>query len=240
MGAAAFAAYCNQDAGDPWQWGPPAAMDKWVVASTLPIFIFSFTCHQNLFAVASELKARTLFRLDVVVSGAAATGAALYVAAGLGGYLRFGTSLHANFMLNLPQGALVLFGEVWAILAVIFTYPLQLHPCRRSFAILISAAMGRFLDRREDRILRRILTVFILVGTGGMAVLVKDLGITLAFVGAVGGNTVVVLMPAFLFLQMYRASRGFMWYIALVVFCIGCVLLPGSTIAVVHKFLTSS
>jgi len=221
--------------GSPWQFLPPASMDKWMVASTLPIFIFSFTCHQNMFAIATELSGRSVARLDAILTAAIGTGMALYCAAGIGGYIRFGSRLNANFMLNLPQGPPVLLGEVWAIIAVVFTYPLQLHPCRRSLTILVSAYMGRFLERREDRILRRILTVCILTGTTVLAVSIKDLGLTLAFVGAVGSNTVVLIMPAFLFLRMYRTERGFLWYVALFIFCIGCVILPACLTAVVRK-----
>lgn len=218
-----------------WQVLPPHSMDKWAMASTLPIFIFSFTCHQNMFAIATELKGRTVARLDVILTAAIGTSMVLYSAAGFGGYIRFGSHLSQNFMLNLPQGPLVIFGEVWAIVAVVFTYPLQLHPCRRSLTILVSAYVGRFLDRREDRILRRILTVCILLGTAGLAVLIRDLGLTLAFVGAVGSNTVVLIMPAFLFLRTYRAERSFLWYVALAVFVLGCLILPVCVTAVVRK-----
>jgi len=223
--------------GQEWEVAPPSTVTPAVVASTLPIFIFSFTCHQNLFPIANELKGRSLRRLDLVVLAAVGTSILLYGLVGFGGYIRFGRDLKANFMLNLPRTPLVKFGEASVTLAVIFTYPLQLHPCRRSLMILVSSCLGRFLDRTEERWCRRVLTTIILAGTACLAFLVRDLGITLAFVGAVGSNTVVLIMPAFLFMRMPNARRGPLWYAALLVFITGCIILPTSLTAVVMKAL---
>jgi len=221
-----------------WQVAPPPGMTLSVVASTLPIFIFSFTCHQNLFPLVNELKQRSLRRLDLIIVGAIATGLLMYGVVGLGAYMRFAPQPKPNIMLDLPRCSLVRVGELLAIVAVIFTYPLQLHPCRRSMMILVASCMGRFMNRDEERWCRRILTVFILMGTATVACLVRSLGITLAFVGALGSNTVVLIMPAFLFLRLHHGHSGVLWYLALAVFIAGCIILPTSVTAVIHKALS--
>lgn len=218
-----------------WQVLPPDTMTPGVLFSSVPVFIFCFTCHQNLFPIANELKQRTVGRLDTVTFGAVSAALALYFCVGCGGYITYGTNLQANFMAALPHEAPVLFGQVLISIAIVFTYPLQLHPCRRSIMILVQSYMGRYLSRREDRIGRRIVTICILLASLGIAIVIQDLGITLAFVGAVGSNTVVLIMPAFLYMQVFRFEKTAKWYLAAAIFALGCVVLPTSLVSVIKK-----
>ncbi|CAE7562521.1 AVT6 [Symbiodinium natans] len=238
---AGYAVWCHDPHPRVWQVFPPADMTFVQFASVLPVFIFSFTCHQNLFPVASELKDRSLERLDKVLVCAVNTGLVIFATAGLSGYLTFGQEVHANFLENLPANGFTLLGKCLVLLAVIFTYPLQLHPCRRSLMILVQSLQGRVLSRSADRICRRVFTVLILVGTGLLAVAVHDLGITLAFVGAVGSNTVVLIMPGFLYMRGAHYSTvpkpWSMWLLALLLFLLGCVILPTCLGALVFKLL---
>ncbi|CAE7691914.1 AVT6 [Symbiodinium pilosum] len=217
-----------------WQVSPPADLTFVQFASVLPVFIFSFTCHQNLFPIASELKDRSLERLDRVLICAISTGLVIFAAAGFSGYLTFGQEVHANFLEDLPPNGLILLGKCLVLLAVIFTYPLQLHPCRRSLMILVQSIQGRVLSRSADRICRRIFTVLILVGTVILAVVVHDLGTTLAFVGTIGSNTVVLIMPGFLYMPW------FMWVSALLLFLLGCLILPTCLGALIYKLITGA
>mmetsp|Transcript_21306 Transcript_21306/g.61573 ORF Transcript_21306/g.61573 Transcript_21306/m.61573 type:complete len:487 (+) Transcript_21306:85-1545(+) len=219
-----------------WRFEPPEGMGFQAVATAVPVFIFSFTCHQNLFPIATELRGRTRLRLDIMLGGAILTGLLIYCAAGLGAYLQFGGAVRQNFLLNLPLNGPVLLGRCLVIMAVVFTYPLQLHPCRRSLMILAESARGTFFTRREERILRRVLTVCILLGTLAVAASVNDLGLTLAFVGAVGSNTVVLIMPPFMYLRLH-GHRGALRLPALGLFVLGCAILPTCLTGIVLKLI---
>lgn len=223
-----------------WQWYPPADLNFCSFASSLPVFIFSFTCHQNLFSIASELKGRSVRSLDIISSGVMSAGFAIYLCAGVAAYLTFGVDCETNILLNLPSNKWVLFGRALVIVAVVFTYPLQLHPCRRSLMIMTDAARGTFADRGEQRLQRRVFTVSILVLTLWLAMKVNNLGLTLAFVGAVGSNTVVLIMPAFLYIKSYWKKGGPTWYLAVVLFATGCMILPASLFAIIWKLANPS
>jgi len=229
--------------GKEWQWNPPEDMDLRALSTSLPIFIFSFTCHQNLFSIATELDGRTVGRLDLILVGAIATGGLIYSFAACGGYMRFGRGLSANFLLNLPDNILLVAGRCLLLVAIVFTYPLQLHPCRRSIMILAQNVQGRFFERKEERYWRRGTTVCILVGTLSVAFAFTELGITLAVVGAVGSNTIALIMPAFLYMKLsqYERARGSsalpLWFPATLLFCVGCLILPTCLVGIAWKIM---
>ena len=64
----------------------------------LPIFVFGFTCHQNIFAVNNELRDPTRRRLDLVVVGAVSLALAFYLIIANAGYATFGASIHSDVL----------------------------------------------------------------------------------------------------------------------------------------------
>ena len=64
----------------------------------LPIFVFGFTCHQNIFAVNNELRDPTRRRLDVVVMGAVSLALAFYLIIANAGYATFGAGIHSDVL----------------------------------------------------------------------------------------------------------------------------------------------
>merc|ERR1719331_3785839 len=76
--------------------GPPHAIE---VLTTLPVFIFSFTCHQNLFPVANEIQDPSVRRLGLVSGSAVLTAVFLYGVCIVLGYSVFGHDIKQNFLL---------------------------------------------------------------------------------------------------------------------------------------------
>ncbi len=68
--------------------------------SKLPVFVFAFTCHQNIFAVFNELKSNTERRTNSVVFGSIGTGAGVYLVIAILGYLMFGDNAKPNMLLS--------------------------------------------------------------------------------------------------------------------------------------------
>ncbi|KAJ3191101.1 hypothetical protein HK101_008080, partial [Irineochytrium annulatum] len=97
---------------------------------TLPIFVFAFTCHQNIFAVHNELVNNTIPRVTGVVKYSIGTAFGVYQLIGILGYLSFGPGVASNIIQEYPQGAVITAGQ--SALAVLFllSYPLQAHPAR--------------------------------------------------------------------------------------------------------------
>ncbi|EER13689.1 10 transmembrane domain, possible aa transporter, putative, partial [Perkinsus marinus ATCC 50983] len=96
-------AYADVHAGDD-SIGIPQESSITSVLAKLPIFIFAFTCHQNMFITRNHLKHRTQRRLDIIIVAAESTAALLYIPAVIFPYLTYGSAAQANFMLNIDLG----------------------------------------------------------------------------------------------------------------------------------------
>ncbi|GAA6061147.1 hypothetical protein JCM10212_001747 [Sporobolomyces blumeae] len=100
--------------------------------TSLPVQIFAFTCAQNIFAVFNELKSNTQPRLNLVVGTSIGSAALIYEVLGVLGYLAFGSKVGGNLIEMYPHTTAVSICQLGITVLVLFSYPLQLHPCRAS------------------------------------------------------------------------------------------------------------
>ena len=75
-----------------------ATTDWGKTLSTLPIFIFSFTCHQNIFSVVSELNPNTILRVDKVIFISIYGAMALYMLVAYRGYFTYGDEVEGDII----------------------------------------------------------------------------------------------------------------------------------------------
>lgn len=73
----------------------------------LSIFVFSFTCHQNVFTIVNELKKPTQQRVDTVFVFSIGCALLLYLVVSIEGYATYGNYVKGNILLNYPQTGLV-------------------------------------------------------------------------------------------------------------------------------------
>jgi amino acid permease len=66
--------------------------------SFLPIFVFAFTCHQNIFAVYNELIDNSPKEVEKVVRISIGSALGVYQTIGILGYLTFGTTVQSNIV----------------------------------------------------------------------------------------------------------------------------------------------
>lgn len=64
------------------------------------IFIFGYTCHQNIFSVCNELKHSSQARLDRVIVSAIGIAMSVYITMAISGYHTFGNKTHPNILTN--------------------------------------------------------------------------------------------------------------------------------------------
>ena len=121
----------------------------------LPIFVFGFTCHQNIFAVNNELRDPTRRRLDLVVMGAVSLALAFYLVIANAGYATFGAkstrrapvwksrhrrdgwSFHTQVLTNYAAAPAIALARIAVALEVTSAIPLQLHPSRECIKSLL-------------------------------------------------------------------------------------------------------
>ncbi|KAH6579259.1 hypothetical protein BASA61_010371 [Batrachochytrium salamandrivorans] len=106
---------------------------------TISIYIFAFTCHQNIFSVYNEVGAAyrgesvapaTIRHIRRVVDLSIISVAVLYLAVGICGFLAFGNASLVLVLDNFPDTFPIVFGRLMYALLAALSVPIQVHPCR--------------------------------------------------------------------------------------------------------------
>ncbi|KAI8826714.1 transmembrane amino acid transporter protein-domain-containing protein, partial [Fimicolochytrium jonesii] len=114
------------------------------IVGTLPIFLFLFTCHQNIFSIYNELNTSPNSAENTAGTASPKTDASImhiidlaiflcvviYLAVGWAGYLTFGAKAEESLLNNLARISFVLLSA--------FSYPIQLHPCRAALDSILA------------------------------------------------------------------------------------------------------
>ncbi|CED85404.1 Amino acid transporter protein [Phaffia rhodozyma] len=119
----------------------PVKYFKWShgAIGTFPVQIFAYTCAQNLFPVYNELKENTQKRMNIVIGTSIGSATVIYEIIALAGYLTFGSKVKSNIVEMYSDSSLfVALGRLGIVLMVLFSYPLQVHPCRAALDKVIS------------------------------------------------------------------------------------------------------
>ncbi|GAA94826.1 uncharacterized protein L969DRAFT_97211 [Mixia osmundae IAM 14324] len=184
--------------------------------TSLPIYVFAFTCAQNLCSVYNELQSNTQSRMNIASFSSIGAAAIIYQLVGCLGYISFGAAVSSNIMLDYHNSVLASIVRIGVTLFVLFSYPLQLHPCRASLdkvlagqqAVAKAAVEG---TQQEEPTPHEIpqgkfiaMTVGILVATYTIAMNVQNLSVVLGIVGATGSTTVSFILPGLFFLALFR------------------------------------
>lgn len=139
---------------------PPRGEVHWIVFSPhilpiFPVFVFAFTCAQNMLPVYNELEANDplahLDRAKYVISASIGGAGTVYAAVGVLGYLEFGSNLGDNIIAMYPSTSIfVAIGRLSIVLLTIFSYPLQVHPCRAAIEKVLNPPKPAGVELPED------------------------------------------------------------------------------------------
>lgn len=230
--------------------------------SKLPIFIFAFTCHQNIFPIVNELQDRTQVRLNVVIFASIGFALVLFYIVAIEGYHTFGSNVRGDILLNYPENGYVTILRMCIAFMLALHYPLQLDPSRRCITSLLTVVnkwkvgRARSLFRRrfsdteysastesygirndtesEDNVDNNLssddgvfdaITISFLFLSFVIAVVVDDLGVVLAMVGATGSTLVSYVLPGLIYVKLQPAmdATKVMAYVQLIM---GCLIMP--------------
>ena len=128
-----------------------ATTDAHSTLASLPVFVFAFTCHQNVFPVVNEMgPPDKLRKADAAVVVAVTTSLVVFGLVSLGGYSTFGSFTQGDVLLNYPRTGPVTALRLCVAAMLVLHYPLQLDPSRRCVVSLVEAVgewrNGRRLD----------------------------------------------------------------------------------------------
>ncbi|KAJ5165446.1 Amino acid transporter transmembrane [Penicillium coprophilum] len=202
----------------------PIRVGHWAGAvptlSSLPVIVFAFTCHQNMFSILNEIGNNSHFRTTAVVFASAGSAAATYILVAITGYLSFGNSVGGNIIGMYPPGVYATIGRAAIVMLVVFSYPLQCHPCRASVDAVLkwrprqhatesSPNRHPLLGPRGNRTpeamsdLRfSIITTTILILSYLVAMTVSSLESVLAYVGSTGSTSISFILPGLFYYKI--------------------------------------
>ncbi|KDN52498.1 hypothetical protein K437DRAFT_220449 [Tilletiaria anomala UBC 951] len=121
------------------------------LVSIFPIFVFAFTCAQNMFPVYNELANNSESRVNAIIVTSIGTAAVIYEIVAVLGYISFGSNIGSNIIAMYPATSVfVCGGRIAIVLLTLCCYPLQIHPCRASFDKVFSKARGERIVLPSD------------------------------------------------------------------------------------------
>lgn len=111
------------------------------------------------------------------------------------------------FFFSDPQTYFVAYGRLAIVILVIFSYPLQSHPCR--------ASLDKILDKlKKDHDVEApsntkyiVMTTCILVTSYFVAITVNQLDLVLSFVGSTGSTTISFILPGLFYFKIYSEKK---------------------------------
>ncbi|KAJ5104587.1 Vacuolar amino acid transporter 5 [Penicillium alfredii] len=198
-------------------WAGPIA-----TLSSLPVIVFAFTCHQNMFSILNEIGNNSHFRTTSVVFASIGGAAATYILVAITGYLSFGNSVGGNIVGMYPPGVYATIGRAAIVMLVVFSYPLQCHPCRASVDAVLKWRPQQKPSGNEDSPHRHpllgprgnrtpepmsdirfsVITTTILILSYIVAMTVSSLEAVLAYVGSTGSTSISFILPGLFYYKI--------------------------------------
>lgn len=118
--------------------------------TTLPIFVFAYTCHHNMFSVINEQEDTSFKQVRKVAIYAMSFALALYLLVGGMGYLTFGDHIIGNIIKLYPQFTTTTVGRIAIVLLVMLAFPLQCHPARASINHILFYLQEHLSNSKES------------------------------------------------------------------------------------------
>lgn len=193
------------------------------ILGSFPVVVFAYTCHQNMFSVLNEINDNSHYQTTSVVVASIGTAAFTYVLVAITGYLSFGNSVADNIVGQYAPSVASTVAKLAIVILVMFSYPLQVHPCRASVDAVIrwrpkrsqeaSPTRGPLLpgtqgkgnvprgDGMSDTRFAVISTVIIILSYI-VAITVSSLSTVLAYVGSTGSTSISFILPGLFYYKI--------------------------------------
>ncbi|KAL1895962.1 hypothetical protein Cpir12675_003002 [Ceratocystis pirilliformis] len=204
-------------------WESPAAM-----LGSLPVVIFAYTCHQNMFSILNELQDNSPSTVGAVVGASIGSTASVYILVAITGYMTFGNSVVGNIISMYTPNVASTIGKAAIVVLVTFSIPLQVHPCRASIDAVFKwrpnansreharpgSAAGRSLLNPSAAAVSdhpvgsmsdvrfALITTALLVASYTTAINVTSLDRVLAYVGSTGSTSISFILPGLFYYKI--------------------------------------
>lgn len=249
--------------------------------SKLPIFVFAFTCHQNIFPIVNEIEFLSQRRVDIVIVTSIGFAMVIFSVVAIEGYRTYGFLVRGDILLNYPENAQVTFLRICIAFMLALHYPLQLDPSRRCISSLVKVVMEWWktkgnttkksggIEMKKDQLppyeeesvddfsyrelssKQRIasgvdndkhmfygITVAFLFSSFVLAMIVDDLGVILALVGATGSTLVSYIIPGLVFIKIHEGEHSSSTTMAYTQLVAGMAIIPFALYFIITEQMT--
>jgi amino acid permease len=177
-----------------------------------------------MFSILNEIADNSHVRTTTVILAAIGGACSLYILTGITGYMSYGDNIHGNIVSMYPTSAASTIGRLAIVILVMFSYPLQIHPCRASIDACLKWRPGRrnqpdgspsrntlingtqkpnIPQNREMSDYRfAIVTTVLIIFTFITAMTVSSLEKVLAYVGSTGSTTISFILPGLFYYKI--------------------------------------
>jgi amino acid permease len=174
-----------------------------------------------MFSILNEIENNSHLRTTAVVFSSIGSAAATYILVAITGYLSFGNNVGGNIVGMYPPGLWATIGRAAIVILVMFSYPLQCHPCRASVDAVLrwrpkpSSAGNDNSPHRHPLLGPRgsrapemsdlrfsVITTTILVLSYIVAMTVSSLEAVLAYVGSTGSTSISFILPGLFYYKI--------------------------------------
>ncbi|KAF4548790.1 Transmembrane amino acid transporter-like protein 15 [Elsinoe fawcettii] len=193
--------------------------------ASFPVIVFAYTCHQNMFSILNEINNNNHSSTTAVVTASIGTSGAIYILVAITGYLSFGDNVIGNIVAQYAPSVSSTIGKAAIVVLVMFSYPLQVHPCRASLDAVLkwrpnrssaqsSPALGspsrssllggpasqKQAEMSETRFAA--ITTVIIILSYIVAMTVSSLEKVLAYVGSTGSTSISFILPGLFYYKI--------------------------------------
>ncbi|KAJ2347308.1 hypothetical protein GGF43_004787 [Coemansia sp. RSA 2618] len=117
--------------------------------TNLPVFVFAFTCHQNIFSVYNELRDNSSKQINGTIALSIGSSCGVYQWVAVLGYLTFGSKVAPNLLTMYDNSLVITICRLFIAVNVLFSYPLQCHPARNCLDKVISSVIRMYKKEPE-------------------------------------------------------------------------------------------
>jgi len=158
-----------------------------------------------MFSILNEIQDNSHKSGLQVIMGSVGSAASIYVLVAVTGYLSFGDHIGGNIIAQYVPSIASTIGRIAIVILVMFSYPLQIHPCRASIDNILKwrprrvhspSIPGRAVEMSDVKF--AVISTCLIVGTYLVAMTVNNLETVLAYVGSTGSTAISLsVAPSF-------------------------------------------
>lgn len=175
-----------------------------------------------MFSILNEISDNSHFKTTSMVGASIGSAASTYVLVAITGYLSFGNTISGNIVGMYPPSLAGTIARAAIVVLVMFSYPLQVHPCRASFDAVLKWRPNKPSNNPSNTSPQRhpllprpnrqpaemgdtrfaAITTVIIVLSYIVSMTVSSLEAVLAYVGSTGSTSISFILPGLFYYKI--------------------------------------